>query len=148
MGDVTVTAPDGTESALGLEAEAPGLFTGEVAADQLGLWRLADGERETVIGVGPAAPREFERTIAGAEALEPLVEATRGGASRVEDGLPSVRDVRPGRDAAGRGWIGITPREAHLTTDVSVAALLPPWAYLLLAGALMIGAWLREGRRG
>ena len=148
VGDVTVTAPDGTESVLGLEKAAPGLFTGEVEASQLGLWRLADGERETVIGVGPAAPREFERTIAGAEALEPLVEATRGGVSRVEDGLPSVRDVRPGRDAAGRGWIGLTPRDAHLTTDVSVAALLPPWAYLLIAGALMVGAWLREGRRG
>ena len=76
------------------------------------------------------------------------MEATRGGISRVEDGLPSVREVRPGRDAAGRGWIGITPRDAHLTTDLSVAALLPPWAYLLIAGALMVGAWLREGRRG
>ena len=147
VGDVTVTAPDGTESVLGLEAEAPGLFAGEEVAHQLGLWRLSDGERETVIGVGPAAPREFERTIAGSEALEPLVDATRGGVVRVEDGLPTVRAVRAGRDAAGRGWIGVTPREAHLTTDVSVAALLPPWAYLLLAGALMVGAWLREGRR-
>ncbi len=147
VGDVAVTAPDGTEDVLSLQETAPGVFEGEVEAAQLGLWRLADGERETVIGVGPAAPREFERTIAGAEALEPLVEATRGGILRVEDGLPALRDVRPGRDAAGRGWIGLTPREAHLTTDVSVAALLPPWAYLLLAGALMVGAWLREGRR-
>ena len=148
VGTVTLTAPDGAQTTLTLREEAPGLFRGEIPADQMGLWRLTDGERETVIGVGPAAPREFERTIAGAEALEPLVEATRGGVVRVEDGLPAVRDVRPGRDASGRGWIGITPREAHLTTDVSVAALLPPWAYLLIAGALMVGAWLREGRRG
>ena len=148
VGTVTLTAPDGAQTTLTLRQEAPGLFRGEVPADQLGLWRLTDGERETVIGVGPAAPREFERTIAGAEDLEPLVEATRGGVLRVEDGLPSVREVRPGRDAAGRGWIGLTPREAHLTTDVRVAALLPPWAYLLLAGLLMVGAWLREGRRG
>ena len=147
VGTVTLTAPDGAQTTLTLREEAPGLFRGAVPADQLGLWRLTDGERETVIGVGPAAPREFERTIAGAEDLEPLVEATRGGVLRVEDGLPSVREVRPGRDAAGRGWIGITPRDAHLTTDVRVAALLPPWAYLLLAGLLMVGAWLREGRR-
>ena len=147
VGEVTVTAPDGGESVLALEEAEPGLFTAEIPAGQLGLWRLAEGEHEIVIGVGPAAPREFERTIAGAEALEPLVEATRGGVLRVEDGLPSVRDVRAGRDASGRGWIGITPRDASVTTDVSVAALLPPWAYLLLAGALMVGAWLREGRR-
>ena len=148
VGEVVVTAPDGAERSLTLEEVAPGLHQAEVPADQLGLWRLAEGEHETVIGVGPAAPREFERTIAGAEALEPAVEATRGGIARVEDGLPTVREVRPGRDASGRGWIGITPRDAHLTTDVSVAALLPPWAYLLLASALMVGAWLREGRRG
>jgi hypothetical protein len=148
VGEAVVTAPDGSESTVTLTEEAPGLFTAEVPAGQLGLWRIAEGDLETVIGVGPAAPREFERTIAGAEDLEPVVEATRGGVLRVEDGLPTVRDVRPGREAAGRGWIGLTPREASVTTDVSVASLLPPWAYLLLAGALMIGAWLREGRRG
>jgi hypothetical protein len=148
VGEAVVTAPDGSESTVTLTEEAPGLFTAEVPAGQLGLWRIAEGELETVIGVGPAAPLEFERTIAGAEDLEPVVEATRGGVLRVEDGLPTVRDVRPGREAAGRGWIGLTPREASVTTDVSVASLLPPWAYLLLAGALMIGAWLREGRRG
>ena len=146
-GPVTLTAPDGTQTTLTLDEAAPGLFEGEVAAGQLGLWRLSDGEHETVIGVGPAAPREFERTLAGAEDMEPVVEATRGGVLRVEDGLPSVRDVRPGRDASGRGWIGLTPREAHLTTDLSVVPLLPAWAYLLLAGLLMVGAWLREGRR-
>ena len=148
VGEATVTAPDGTESTVTLEEEAPGLFAAEVPAGELGLWRVAEDDLETVIGVGPAAPREFERTIAGAEDLEPLVDATRGGVLSAEDGLPTVRDVRPGREAAGRGWIGLTPRDAHVTADVSVAALLPPWAYLLLAGALMVGAWLREGRRG
>ena len=47
-----------------------------------------------VIGLGPAAPREFVETIASADALTPQVDALRGGVIRLEDGLPRVRDVR------------------------------------------------------
>ena len=49
---------------------------------------------------------------------------------------------------SGRGWIGITPREAWVTTEVQQAALLPGWAWLVLAAGLSIAAWLVEGRRG
>jgi hypothetical protein len=55
--------------------------------------------------------------------------------------------VREGRVAAGRGWIGITPRNAFITQDVSIAPLLPAWAWLLIASVLALAAWLREGRR-
>jgi hypothetical protein len=58
-----------------------------------------------------------------------------------------IRSVREGRPAAGRGWIGITPREAFRTAEISITPLLPAWAFLLLASLLMVGAWLREGRR-
>jgi hypothetical protein len=55
--------------------------------------------------------------------------------------------VREGRPAAGRGWIGITPRNAYETRDVRQTSLLPGWLVLLLSAALITGAWLREGRR-
>ena len=144
---VTVTAPDGTETALALEEVAPGRFEGRFAGPEIGLYRLSDGVRETVIGLGPAAPREFERTIAGGEDLAPAIEASGGGVQRMVDGLPRLRDVRAGRPASGRGWIGLTPREAYVTTDLRVTPLLPPWAWLLLAGSLVVAAWLVEGRR-
>ena len=56
--------------------------------------------------------------------------------------------VSEGRPAIGRGWIGVTPREAYLTTDVNVAPFLPAWAWLLLAAGLAVAAWLIEGRKG
>ena len=46
-----------------------------------------------------------------------------------------------------RGWIGVTPRAAYLTTDITVRALVPAWLFLLIAAGLMLGAWLREGRQ-
>jgi hypothetical protein len=144
---VTITAPDGTETVVELQEVSPGRFELLWEAPEMGLYRLSDGEHETVIALGPAAPREFEQTIATAEVLEPAVEPTNGGILRIEDGLPSLREVREGRPAAGRGWIGITPREAYLTADIRIAPVLPAWAFLLIASLLILGAWVREGRR-
>jgi hypothetical protein len=146
-GDVTVTGPDGTRTVIEMSETRPGLFEGLFEGPEIGLYRLEDSALEAVIGLGPAAPREFEETLATAEVLQPAVDAMRGGALRIEEGLPSVREVRPGRPAAGRGWIGITPREAYETLDVRQMSLLPPWLVLLLSAGFIIGAWLREGRR-
>ena len=146
-GPVSITGPNGETLSLDLEETAPGRFTAAYTAPEIGLYRLSEGEEEAVIALGPAAPREFEQTIASAEALAPAVSATRGGVRRIEDGVPDLRLVREGRVAAGRGWLGITPREAYLTADVRVSPFLPAWAILLLASLFAVAAWLREGRR-
>ena len=65
----------------------------------------------------------------------------------VSDGVPDIRQVRAGRAASGRGWIGVTPREAYVTADIRVSPLLPAWTMLLLASMFAVGAWLWEGRR-
>jgi len=145
--EVTVTAPDGTETVLPLAEGAPGRFTATMAAPEPGLYRLSDGELDRVIALGPAAPKEFEETIATGEKLAPAIDPTNGGVARIEAGAPDIRTVREGRVAAGRGWIGITPRGAYLTTDIRVAPLLPAWAFLLIASGLILAGWLREGRR-
>ena len=147
VGPVTVTRPDGGTDRVELEQVAPGRFEASYEGPEIGLYRLSEGDRSTVIGLGPAAPREFEDTIASGDVLAPLIATRRGGVKRLEDGLPVLRDVREGRVAAGRGWIGLTPRGAYETLDVTQVPLLPAWLVLLLASALILGGWLREGRR-
>ena len=144
---VIVTAPDGSEVQLTLTETQPGRFEAQHSGAEIGLYRLRDGEHETVIGLGPAAPSEFEKTIATSTLLEPTIDATRGGILHLEDGMPTIRAVREGRPAAGRGWLGITPRNAYETLNVRQTALLPAWLVLLLASGLIVAAWLREGRR-
>ena len=65
----------------------------------------------------------------------------------LQDGLPVLRNVRTGRPAAGRGWIGLTPRKAYETLSVVQSQLLPPWLLLLLASFFITLGWIREGRR-
>lgn len=147
VGEVEITAPDGTVTLVPLEETSPGRFTATFEGPEPGLYRLKEGDQESVIALGPAAPREFIETVASGEKLAGLVGATRGGILSLEDGIPGLRMVGEGRNAAGRGWIGLTPRNAYVTTNVTVTPLVSPWLFLLLAALLTVGAWLREGRR-
>ena len=147
IGAVTITAPDGTEQELEMSETTPGRFIADYIGSEPGLYRLKEGDQETVIALGPAAPREFIETIATGEKLSGLVDGTRGGTVSLEDGVPGLRMVGEGRNAAGRGWIGLTPRNAYLTTNVTITPLVSPWLFVFLAALLSVGAWLREGRR-
>ena len=146
-GDVTITHPDGSTTVVTPQEISPGRFEALWTGPEIGLYRLEDANQSAVIALGPTAPREFEQTIASAEHLQPLIDSQRGGVMPVAAGDVKIRSVRAGRPAAGRGWIGITPRDAYRTADISINSILPAWAFLLLAALLIVGAWLREGRR-
>ncbi|MEY4781372.1 MAG: hypothetical protein RLZZ607_2685, partial [Pseudomonadota bacterium] len=145
--DVTVTLPDGTTTTLPLRQTAPGAFEATYTAPQLGLYRLKQGDLITVVAVGPLSPKEFEETIASGDKLAPIVAPTKGGIAALDKGIPDLRLVSDGRPAAGRGWIGLTPRGAYVTGDIAVEPVLPSWAYLILAALALVLAWWREGRK-
>jgi hypothetical protein len=145
--EVTVTGPDASVTVLPMQQVSPGRFVTDYAAPDIGLYRLQQGDQKAVIALGPSAPREFEETVATGDKLAGPVRATRGGIMALENGFPDIRNVRPGRMAAGRGWIGLTPRGAYLTADVKITSLVPGWLLLLLGSLLSLAAWLREGRR-
>jgi len=147
VGPVTVETPSGDVIELELEQVAPGRFETLYDGPEIGLYRLENGDQSAVIGLGPSSPVEFEETIASAAPLQPAIDRTGGGAKAIADGLPRIREVRAGRPAAGRGWIGITPRGAYETLAVRQMPLLPAWLVLMLAAALIVAGWLREGRR-
>ncbi|MBV7407684.1 hypothetical protein [Maritimibacter sp. DP1N21-5] len=144
--ELTVTRPDGTEEVLPMEEVAPGLYQSTFASGEIGLFRLAEGDQTAVVAVGPASPKEFEETIATGDLVEPVMAPMRGGVLAVEDGAPQLRAVNEGRAAAGRGWIGFTPRGAYVVEDIRIVPLAPPWLMLLLAAGLAVAAWLAEGR--
>jgi hypothetical protein len=147
IGPLVITTPSGAQVEMDMKEVSAGRFEAEFRGDELGLYRLENGDQLAVIGLGPAAPKEFEKTLATAEILAPAITPMRGGALALIDGVPALRNVRAGRPAAGRGWIGLTPRNAFETLDVRRVPLLPPWLALILSAGLILGGWLREGRR-
>ena len=149
-GPLRITGPEGFARELPLAKAEPGRFTAEWQPLGPGLYRLVDGDIARVVAVGPAAPREFEETVASPDRLAPLAGQTRGGVLRLSDGIPSVRTVREGRPAFGEGvgadWIAITPREAETVSGQTHRPMLPDWAWLLLIAGLALTGWLLEGR--
>ncbi|MCY4305152.1 MAG: hypothetical protein OXC62_10320 [Aestuariivita sp.] len=145
-GMLKLTQPNGEEINLQLEAISPGNYQVNYDAPTIGLYRLSEGDQQAVVGLGPSAPKEFEKTIRDGSLLRNAVELTQGGLLNIEDGLPMIRSVREGRPASGRGWIGITPRGAYKTTEINQFPLLPAWLMLILASAFILMAWIKEGR--
>ena len=141
-----ITSPSGETAEAALAEVAPGRWEARIPADEDGVWRLVNGDLAAVAVVGPPAPREFENPVSGGEVLAPVAAATRGGVTRIEDGLPEIRMVREGRVSAGRGWIGLSDREAFQLRDIRQVALAPAWLMLILAATLAIAAWRVEGR--
>lgn len=151
-GPVEITHPDGKTEKLPLTETGPGRYTAEWVAPEPGLYRLRDGELRRVLALGPAAPREFERTVANGDDLAPLAEATGGVVHYLSDGVPDLRTVSEGQQAYGRGvtrkWIAITPREAATVSGLERKPLLPGWVWLILIAGLTLMGWLAEGRAG
>ena len=146
VGPLTLTGPDGNAETLPMTAAGPGRYTARYTGTEAGLYRLKQDELERVVALGPAAPREFESTVASAGPLDGVVKASGGAVTRLEEGIPRVVAVRPGRASAGPGWIGVTPRGASAVSDIRVMPLLPDWGWLALAAAFTLAAWLLEGR--
>jgi len=144
---IRIEGPNGKVFTLQPDEISPGRWQTEFTGEENGLYRMSDGTLESVVAIGPIAPREFEQTIASHALLEPLAKATRGGRLRLQQTpTPSLRLVNMNRVAAGRGWIGLTPRDAFLAKDIRQTPLLPGWVLLMLAGLLMVAAWRYEGR--
>lgn len=144
-----VTLPSGKEREVALEEVAPGRFEGTTEADELGLYRIEQGELSAVAAAGPLNPREFADVRATAALMQPIADATGGGvwwAGEDAAETPGIRSVRAGQDAAGASWMGLKRNEQYLVHAVHQVPLLTgPLALLLILGALAL-AWWREGR--
>jgi len=141
--EVTVTSPSGKRQVYVLETEADKLA---VEAEETGLYRISDGARTALAVAGPLNPLEFSDLRATAEHLSQPIVASGGGLHWIIDGLPEFRRTRPGRDSAGKGWIGLVENHASVVTGITQTQLLPAFVFLpaMLLGLMV--AWWREGR--
>jgi hypothetical protein len=144
-GQVTVTAPDGTQTTLPLTALRPGRAAAQAPAATPGVWQANDGTHTAYAAAGAANPLEFADLRATATLLAPLARASGGSVHWLApDGAPALRRTEPGHDAAGAGWIGLQRRHDHLVTGIAALPLLPAWAALPLLLGLAVVAWRRE----
>ncbi len=143
---VTVTLPSGKTARVPLNETSPGRFQGTLPIEEAGLHRMSDGTLDAVAAAGSANAREMSSLVATASVLQPVAAATGGSVQWLEDGMPQLVKVQPGRQMAGLGWVGLKANGAHRVLAVSD---VPLFSTLLALGALLLGfcaMWYREGR--
>jgi len=150
---VRLMAPDGAERDVALAASGPGLFSARLEAAARGLYRARAGELFAIGTVGLAAPPEFENVVSDRRPLAPIATASGGGVFDLRQSgavsIPDIRRVRMGAGAtAGPGWAGLIDRRAFETAAVTERPLAPPAVWLVAIGALLLAAWVIEGRSG
>ncbi len=148
---VTAISPSGARRSVTLAPDGAGRFRAELTADEMGLWRIEDGERRAFALVGPANPREFQDVRSTFDKLQPVTDATGGHIARMTDAsgtleAPRVVPVRSGRAVSGRDWIGVRMTEASLLTGVDRLPLFSGFLSLSILLGLAAAMWYREGR--
>ena len=151
-GKASVTTPSGKELQVNLTQNKPGLFDGTLQTDEIGIFRIKNGDYETLAHVGPVDAPEFSDSISTPDRLAPLADATGGSVHRVRASanssvqVPAITAVGAGRSASGNDWIGL--RETSDTQLKSVNRL-PLFSGLVALAALLFifgSMWYREGR--
>ncbi len=152
VGDATVTTPSGETLTVPLGPGAPGVFAGSLETDEIGLYRIAHGDVETLAHVGPVNAPEFTDTVSTTDRLAPLAQASSGTARRIETGmtgalsLPNIVPIRQGADASGRGWLGLQTTNDSILRSVSRVPLFAGFFGLALLLLAFGATWYREGR--
>jgi hypothetical protein len=152
-----VRSPSGKATTLTLKQVEPGLWRASMPADEIGLYRVEQGERRAFAHVGAANPREFMDVRSTDALLKPLVDQTGGRIARMADPtgnlmLPRIVPIHSGTSLSGSDWIGIRTTEASVLKGIvrvplfggtiGAAAFLALFVLLVMPGL----TWYREGR--
>ncbi|NBP73731.1 MAG: hypothetical protein EBU57_11390, partial [Alphaproteobacteria bacterium] len=142
---VEVTLPSGVQKTVTLTKGIGGRARATVPAEEVGIYRLDDGNRTAVTAVGNLNPKEFGDMRASEEKLAPLASASGGGIGWLSDGLPNLRRVSADRNHSGSGWMGVVSNRDFRVASVRQTPLLPAFLVLLLGLGALVWAWRREG---
>lgn len=148
---VRVQGPDDFSTELRLTDSRGGRQSAVFVAEKPGLYRLTDGERSTLAAVGAVNPTETADVRTTDKLMRPVAEASGGQIAWLQDGVPELRRVRPGRDMGGqisatRNWIGFRANGDYVVAGVAQTPLMPGLLTFLAALTLLLIAWRREGR--
>jgi len=149
-GPATVISPSGQAITIPLTNSQPGVFTGSMEVDEIGLYQVGNGDLTALAHVGPVNAPEFADTVSTEDVLRAPAEASGGSVRRVASltgvSLPGIVPVRGSSNASGNDWIGLRTTDDSVLKSVSRVPLFGGFfglGVLLLALGSM---WYREGR--
>lgn len=149
-GDATIVTPSGDEITVPLAADEPGIFKADINIDEIGLYRIANGDLNALASIGPVDAPEFREMISTTELLDDAVAEFGGTVQRLREGstlsVPNIVPVRSTAAAAGRDWIGLKTTQETRLVGVDRQPLFAGFLGLALMLLALASMWWREGR--
>lgn len=151
-GDAQVISPSGETSSIALTEERPGLFTGAMEVDEIGLYQVGNEDLFALAHVGPVNAPEFADVVSTAERLAPVAQASGGSVRHIGTGLtgsidlPGIVPVRGNGTTSGRDWMGLRTTGDSILKSVSRVPLFTGFFGLGLLLFALGAMWYREGR--
>ena len=151
-GDAQVISPSGETSSIALTEERPGLFTGAMEVDEIGLYQVGNDDLFALAHVGPVNAPEFADVVATTDRLAPVAEAGGGSVRHIGTGLtggvdlPGIVPVRGNGTTSGRDWMGLRTTGDSILKSVSRVPLFTGFFGLGLLLFALGAMWYREGR--
>ncbi|OSQ39462.1 hypothetical protein [Thalassospira mesophila] len=109
--------------------------------------RDADGKSQSALHVDrDALTSERRNTTSTEEILEDIVTRNNGYMGRIEDGLPSLRQVTANEKWHGSNWAGMVKTNSYRTLIGTTTSLLPLPALAIAGIILCLFGWRRETR--
>ncbi len=149
-GPAEITLPSGERQSLTLTQAEPGLFRATLRTSETGLFEVKNGDLSTLVHVGTVDAPEFKATTSTPDIIAPVVEKTKGLATRIaENATVSVPPVLP---LSGAVRVADPARLSIQMTDETVLKgilSLPLFTGLIGLAALILAfsaMWYREGR--
>lgn len=145
--ETEIISPTGRKQSVDLQKQQDGVYTAVVSVDEVGLYRIVNGDLQTLVHVGPLNAPEFLDVISTTKKLAPIVENTGGEIMRVEDvlGQPpdqtfKITSVNGGHDHA----IVLKPSRDTRLISVSEIPLYSGIAALLVTLIFLASTWYCE----
>jgi hypothetical protein len=149
---VTVTAPSGATESITLQVAEPGISRATVNGQELGLYRLSDGNLVALVSVGPENPREFQQVVSTPEKLRSVAEATGGTVRRIGNGkngdviLPRIIAIGDSPVYGGAGYAAIKRSGASELKGVNMVPLAVGFLGLAALLGSVLSAWVFEAQ--
>jgi hypothetical protein len=159
---VTISGPGGESSQVTLEPAGSGIWRGSVDVKIPGLYKAQtkapEGELTAVAHAGIDDPIEMSEVTATDAKLQPIIDATGGGAFWMSSSaeatranpssvaVPRISMLSGAKVLAGSGWLGLKDRQAFVTRGVKLTPMFTGFGALAALLMLVSLAWWREGK--
>ncbi|MFU0507118.1 hypothetical protein [Pseudaminobacter sp. NGMCC 1.201702] len=145
-GPARIITPSGKAMTVPLASTEPGIFSGSVETNEIGLYQVANGDLTALAHIGPINAPEFADVVSTEEVVRPAAEQSGGSVRRLSTGLPAVVPVHTTGDASGRDWIGLRTTNDSVLKSVSRVPMFGGFFGLGLLLLALGAMWYREGR--